>query len=162
MLQWADVLKDKSLENLPYKIELDARGRIVMTPASNRHGMFQTEIAALIRELLRGGQTISECSIATLDGVKVADVVWASPTFLKKHPNETPYTTAPEICVEITSPSNSRQEIAEKIAAYISKGAREVWVCDKNGNITFHDYSGKMKKSKLIAKFPSKISIRTS
>ena len=98
-----------------------------------------------------------ECSIQTLDGVKVPDVAWASKAFLGKHRNETPYPVAPEICVEVTSPSNSRQEIAGKIAAYLSKGAREVWVCDKNGNMSFHDYSGKMKKSKLVARFPSKI-----
>jgi Uma2 family endonuclease len=159
MLQWADVLKDKSLQNLPYKIELDAKGRIIMTPASNRHGMFQTELASRLRELMRRGRVFNECSIATLDGVKVADVVWASPAFLKKYHDTTPYAVAPEICVEVASPSNSRQEIAEKIAMYLSKGAREVWVCDLKGTITFHDYSGKLRKSKLTPRFPMRISI---
>ena len=157
MLQWADVLKDKSLRNLPYKIELDALGRIVMTPASNVHALFQGRIGVLLAQMLPKGEILTECSVQTLGGVKVPDVAWASKEFLGKHRNETPYPVAPEMCVEVTSPSNSRQEIAEKIAAYISKGAREVWVCDKNGNIAFHDYSGKMKKSKLVAKFPSKV-----
>ena len=162
MLRWADVLKDKSLQNLPYKIELDALGRIVMTPASNRHGMYQTEIASRLRALMRHGRVFNECSIATLDGVKVADVVWVSPAFLKKNRDVTPYAQSPEICVEVISPSNSHQEIEGKIAAYFSKGAREVWLCDLNGKMSFHDYSGKIRKSKLVAKFPSKISIRTS
>jgi hypothetical protein len=85
MLQWADVLNDKSLQNLPYKIELDAKRRIVMTPASNRHGMYQFKIGALLSRMMRDGQIINECSIETLDGVKVADVAWASEEFLKKH-----------------------------------------------------------------------------
>jgi len=157
MLQWSDVLKDKSLQNLPYKIELDTRGRIVMTPASNRHGRYQIKIGTLLSQLMQDGEAISECSIATLDGVKVPDVAWASNAFLKKHGYETPYTTAPEICVEIISPSNNRDEMDEKITLYLAKGAREVWLCDEKGNVTFKDHSGRLKKSKLVARFPSKI-----
>jgi Uma2 family endonuclease len=157
MLQWADVLKDKSLHNLPYKIELDMKGRIIMTPASNRHGMYQSKIGSLLGRMLRGGQVISECSIETLDGVKVADVAWASTEFLKKHPDETPFKHAPEICVEIISPSNRRAEMEEKITLYLAKGAREVWLCDEKGNVTFADHSGKLKRSKLVARFPSKV-----
>ncbi|MCI0475870.1 MAG: Uma2 family endonuclease [Anaerolineales bacterium] len=157
MLQWADVLKDKSLQNLPYKIELDAKGRIIMTPASNRHGMYQIEIGARLKRMMPGGRVFSECSIKTLDGVKVADVAWASNEFLKKYREQTPFTHAPEICVEIVSPSNRRAEMEEKITLYLAKGAREVWLCDEKGNVTFADHSGKLKKSKLVARFPSKI-----
>ncbi len=157
MLQWSDVLKDKSLQNLPYKIELDTRGRIVMTPASNRHARYQSEIAARLTRLLSSGKVFTECSIETIDGVKVADVAWASNAFLKKHHYETPFTNAPEICVEIISPSNSQIEMDEKITLYLAKGAREVWLCDEKGKLTFTDHNGKMKKSKLASKFPSKI-----
>jgi len=157
MLQWADVLNDKSLQNLSYKIELDAKGRIVMTPASNRHARYQGKIGGLLTRLARGGAVLTECSIETLDGVKVADVAWAANEFLKRHRDETPFTAAPEICVEITSPSNSRAEVEEKITLYLAKGAREVWLCDEKGNVTFADHSGKLKKSKLVARFPAKI-----
>jgi Uma2 family endonuclease len=44
------------------------------------------------------------------------------------HGFETPYTRAPEICVEVTSPSNSRKEMREKIDAYFAAGAKEVWL----------------------------------
>jgi Uma2 family endonuclease len=157
MLQWADVLKDKSLRNLPYKIELDAKGRIIMTPASNRHGMYQSQISVLLARLISDGRVISECSVETLDGVKVADVAWASDEFLRKHRNQTPFKHAPELCVEIISPSNRRAEMEEKITLYLAKGAREVWLCDEKGNVTFADHSGKLKKSKLVASFPSKV-----
>jgi Uma2 family endonuclease len=157
MLRWVDVLNDKSLQNLSYKIELDARGRIVMTPASNQHGRHQTRIAVLMTQLLRVGEAITECSIETMDGVKVADVVWASDKFIKKHRYQTPYPAAPEICVEIISPSNDDVEVNRKITLYLAKGAREVWICDDKGNVTFADHSGKLKKSKLVARFPSKI-----
>jgi len=157
MLRWADVINDKSLQDLPYKIELDARGRIVMTPASNQHARYQGKIAELLGPLARGGEVLTECSVETLDGVKVPDVAWASNAFLKKHHYETPFTQAPEICVEVVSPSNSHEEMDEKITLYLAKGAREVWLCDEKGNVSFHESSGKVKKSKLVVRFPTKI-----
>jgi Uma2 family endonuclease len=36
--------------------------------------------------------------------------------------------SAPELCIEVVSPSNSVKEIQEKIAAYIATGAQEVWI----------------------------------
>ncbi len=48
-MQWSDVLNDKSLSNLPYKIELNEYGQIVMSPASNQHGFLQVEIAFFLR-----------------------------------------------------------------------------------------------------------------
>jgi Uma2 family endonuclease len=44
---------------------------------------------------------------------------------------------APEICVEVISPSNKRGEIEEKRRLYFEAGAKEVWVCDKRGHLLF-------------------------
>jgi Uma2 family endonuclease len=38
---------------------------------------------------------------------------------------ETPYAKTPEICVEITSPSNSQAGMDEKAQLYLAKGAQE-------------------------------------
>ena len=154
---WAEVLADKSLQNLPYKIELNGRGQIVMSPASNRHGLYQAEIVTELKRLGRRGRVISECSVKTADGVKVADIAWMSAAFAKKHGLSTPYTTAPEICVEVVSPSNSKSEIDEKITLYLAKGAQEMWVCDGQGQMTFHDHSGELPKSKVFPRFPKTI-----
>ena len=50
-----------------------------------------------------GGEAISECSMDTPEGVKVADVAWYSPEFLARRGYETPYRSAPEIRVQIRS-----------------------------------------------------------
>mgnify|MGYP001313879954 CR=1 FL=1 len=42
----------------------------------------------------------------------------------------TPDLAAPEICLEILSPSNSIVEMEMKRALYFEAGAREVWECD--------------------------------
>lgn len=157
LMNWQEVCDDKSLQNLPYKIELDQWGRIVMSPANNRHGRRQSRINNLLEKLLNSGEAITECSIDTPLGTKVADVAWASDAFIQKHGYDTPYPVAPEICVEVKSLSNTGPEIAEKITLYLAKGAHEVWICGADGNMSFHDHTGKLAQSKLAVEFPAVI-----
>lgn len=140
-MRWADVLADKSLRDLPYKIELDRWGNIMMSPASNRHGRFQIVIGAML-EKIGGGRALIECSVDTPEGVKVADVAWCSDAFFAVHGYETPYAQAPEICVEVRSPSNSDEEMRFKIALYLAAGAREVWIAFEDGRTRFFDANG--------------------
>ncbi len=70
-----------------FKIELNRFGTILMSRASNRHG----RMAANLVNKLPGGEVITECSIQTSDGVKVAEVVWASDEFIRQFAYETPY-----------------------------------------------------------------------
>lgn len=78
-----------------------------MSPASNRHGRLQGVIYSLL-EKIGHGRALIECSIDTPEGVKVADVAWGSEEFFARHGYTTPYPEAPEICVEIRSPSNGQ------------------------------------------------------
>ncbi len=146
-MEWAKVIDNPLLKNLPFKIELNKWGKILMSPASNNHGRLQYEIGAHIDTHKPGGKIIMNCSIQTSDGVKVADVAWASDAFIEKYGYNTPYNKAPEICVEITSPSNSTGEIEEKIQLYLAKGAIEVWIVDENGTTSFYSYEGQIANS---------------
>ena len=148
-MRWSDVLGDKSLRDLPYKIELNEWGKIEMTPASNKHGNYESKIAFQLQSQLPDGETITECSIETNKGVKVADVAWCSQAFLEKHGFETPFTEAPEICVEILSPSNMREEMQEKIRLYLDRGATEVWLVYEDGQVEFYNRSGAVTKSQF-------------
>ncbi len=158
-MTWQEVLLDPSLQNLPYKIELNQKGKIEMSPASNRHGWLQAKIIALLSRLQAQGTVLSECSIQTTAGVKVADVVWFSQEFWNTHVFETPFTSAPEICIEIISPSNTKKEIREKIELYTNQGALEVWTCDLQGTIVFYNAKNTLEKSNLIADFPKQLEL---
>ena len=156
-MNWQEVCEEPTLQNLPFKIELNRYGQVVMSPASNRHGRDQTRIAGKLLELLSEGEVITECSVDTPEGTKVADVVWASAEFIARHALTTPYPEAPEICVEVVSPSNSSAEMEEKRNLYFSQGAREVWICDEEGQVTFFDAEGQLGASGLVPKFPDRI-----
>lgn len=156
-MRWSEVIDSPYLQNLPFKIELNRFGKILMSPASNRHGMMQVAVVTEIGRRRRDGQLINECSVQTADGVKVADVAWASDSFIAKHGYTTPYKLAPEICVEVVSPSNSKVEMRLKAALYLARGAEEVWVVDENGAMRVFDHEGERGKSRLVKNFKLKL-----
>ena len=151
-MNWQEVCDDPSLRDLPYKIELNEWGQIVMSRASSRHGILQGLLIEALNRLKSDGLAFPECPIQTSKGVKVADVVWISSGFLRDLGEETPFSKAAEVCVEVMSPSNSLRELEEKRELYFARGAREVWICDEQGTLTFFDCSGQIPSSQL---FPS-------
>ena len=84
-MEWQQVIENPFLQNLPFKIELNKWGKVLMSPASNNHGRWQFEVGTLIKEKKQSGVVITECSIQTPEGVKVADVAWLSDEFVEKH-----------------------------------------------------------------------------
>jgi Uma2 family endonuclease len=152
-MQWSEVLELPYLQNLPFKIELNRFGQILMSPASNLHGGIQVELGALFLTKLPQGKTFSECSIQTEDGVRVADIAWASAEFLTTHGEVTPFPRAPEICIEITSPSNTKAEIDYKISLYFSQGAQEVWIVTLQKKVTIYIAGAVSSRSKYLPNF---------
>lgn len=156
LARWTQLINDPSLEDLPYKIELNNEGTIEMSPASNLHGMRQAEVGRTLGNALPHGRVITECSILTRIGIRVPDVAWASSEFLAQEGNNTPFTRAPEICVEVRSKSNTHREINRKVQAYLAAGAIEVWVVDEDGALKMHSASGELTQSKFDVKYEAR------
>ena len=147
--KWLEVIENPFFRDVPFKVELNKFGQILMSPASNRHGILQNKVARQIENRKQSGVVVIECSILTNEGVRVADAAWLSDEFYAEFGEKTPYPKAPEICVEVKSPGNSKGEMEEKIRLYLEKGALEVWIIDESAKINFHTHTGKMKTSKL-------------
>ncbi|BCG62711.1 MAG: hypothetical protein methR_P0361 [Methyloprofundus sp.] len=156
-MQWQEVCEHPSLKNLPFKIELDEYGKILMSPVKVYHSAFQGEIAFILRSLLKTGRTLPECAIKTSKGTKVADVAWASLELFQIIKEQTECSVAPEICVEVISASNSQREIDEKKALYFEAGAKEFWTCNENGVLKFFSPETQLSASVLVPNFPVKI-----
>jgi Uma2 family endonuclease len=159
---WQSVIDNPNLRDLPYKIERNQWGQLIMSPTHNNHSDFQEEIQALLRQQKTSGRVIPECTIATSKGEKVVDVAWASTNFRQAHKHEAAYSAAPELCVEVRSPNNSWAEMTEKIALYLEKGAIEVWICQvsgESGQMRFFGAGGEMAQSLLFPSFPGQLSI---
>lgn len=148
-MQWSDAINNLVLQNLPFKIEQNKFGNILMSPASNQHGRIQVQININLSNQLPKEKVIAECSTQTAEGVKAADLVWASDEFINTFSYKTPYPKEPEICIKIVSPSNSKAEISNKVNFYLAKGAIEVWIVHENGKI--ETYTGEIKQSCIAA-----------
>jgi len=156
-MTWAELCNNPRFQDLPFKIELNKAGQIIMSPTRNAHGYFAVKIATLLGELLPSGTAFVELAIETEDATKVADVAWASQATFKVIKDEASCSGAPEICVEVKSTGNSAAEIAFKCQLYLKAGAKEYWVCDQIGHLQFFDSTGQIDKSRLCPQFPEQL-----
>jgi Uma2 family endonuclease len=159
--RWEELSHDPSLADLGKRIETDRYGYVIMSMyPGGWHGSLEAEFSYLFRSLL-GGTAVTECPISTSDGVKLADVGWFSTARYAEVRDHLAYPKAPEICVEIISPSNTQPEMALKRKLYFEAGCVEFWTCDRDGNVAFFDTpeGDAIKRSGLCAEFPAKVEV---
>jgi hypothetical protein len=160
--RWTELLADSRLAQLQERVETDRFGRIIMSPPPTAyHGSYQFRIGVLLDRYMQGGRVSTECPISTADGVKAADVAWASPECLQVLGNLPCFPRAPEICVEVLSPGNTEAEMREKMALYFDAGAKEVWQCTETGTMKFFK-SGEaqsLRSSRLCPDFPAQVEL---
>ena len=77
-MTWDEVCANRYLRDLPFWIETNRRGQIVIGPPHNDHRYAQSSIYDLLREKMRRGRALQETVIDTEDGNKLADATWMS------------------------------------------------------------------------------------
>jgi len=158
-LSWKEVCEDPALEDLPYKIETNEHGQIVMSPNYLWHSRGQHQLAKQLDQCVEGGEVLTEAAIRTTKGTKVADVAWFTDARWDEVKDALDAPIAPEICVEIRSAGNTDAEMAEKRALYLEAGAEEVWICDSGGDLTFFDAEGEQSTSARVPAFPDRLDL---
>ena len=155
-MTWEEICAEPVLANLPYRIETDKWGNILMSPPPGiDHSYQQSRINILLDRLMKGGYSLTECPVQTPGGVRAMDAAWMSQErFEQGSQGKNVYQIAPEICVEVRSPRNSFAEIQEKMSLYFSVSAVECWVCDRGGRMSFFDAEGPIPRSELCPDFP--------
>jgi Uma2 family endonuclease len=141
LARWVELQGFPELARLPFKIETDRLGRIVMSPPPFfSHARYTGRIIELLHAHLPEGKAFPETPVITSDGVKVTDAAWFSAGYANELEGQNPpaLERAPEICIEVLSPSNTPEEMAEKRALYLEAGAREVWLCGLDGKVAFY------------------------
>ncbi len=160
--RWDELLADAELARFEGRIETDRHGHVIMSPPpAPAHGRHQARIAHLLQTLLPRGAVLTECPVSTADGVKGADVAWASPAALGRLGNRGCFPEAPEICIEVLSPGNTEAEVNEKVALYFDAGAQEVWLCAASGAMRFlaRGNPGPLDHSRLCPRFPAQVDL---
>ena len=159
--RWDELCADRELAVIEGRYETDRFGDVIMHYyAEFAHGDKQGDLLSLLRHFLPDGKATVECPISTSEGIKVADVVWISKARLKQVGGRAALKGAPEICVEVLSKSNTREEIEEKRRLYFEAGAKEVWLCGRTGRMLFFLHAAprhSVKASILCPDIPSKL-----
>jgi Uma2 family endonuclease len=152
--RYRDMCADPYYAKVPGKIELDVWGRLLMTPPNVYHGTVQGRLCQKLAAL--GGETSVETPIATATALFVTDVAWSSSEFARRHAGETPLMSAPEICIEVVSPSNSIKELREKVSAYLAAGAAEAWIVyPQSKRCEFYGKAGQLQRSAYAVELSS-------
>ena len=154
---WDEVIADPQLQELPYKLELNADGELIMNAVRVIHSFLVYEIQQHLQKLRSIGSTPTEFPVRTKDGVRSPDIVWISQERKALTLNESAASLAPEICIEVMSPGNTERKMLEKKDLYIDAGALECWICDENGIMRFYNLTGSLEQSRLVPEFPKQI-----
>ena len=139
--RWLQICTDPAFADRPERFEIDAAGQLIMSPPPGfDHRQRARAIANLLDQLHAGELATVEQAILTRDGqIRIADVVLltnAQKRWLLANPTS-PLPTAPPVCVEILSRSNTPAEIEEKRALYFEASATEVWICNLDCSMLF-------------------------
>lgn len=135
--RWGELCGDPSLDDLPYKVELAASGKLELSPKTTRRGLFMADIGFQLQRELPEGVVAMSCAVLTATAVRIADVVWASRDVWPADNGGYLLERAPELCVEVCSP-----ESEEKVFSYLAAGAREVWIVSEDASIRYFDRAG--------------------
>ena len=148
-LRYAELCDDPCFASVLGKIEIDLWGRLLMSPPPRPyHGRVQARLADKLTAL--GGEKTIEAAIATPLGLFVADLAWSSQKSAPGSSDVAALMRAPELCIEIVSPSNSSKEMSEKVAAYLAAGAEEVWIVyPRSKRCEVHGQHGLMERSRF-------------
>jgi Uma2 family endonuclease len=133
------IMTIEEFERLPddgWRLEL-VRGQVVREPpAGFEHGDVAFEIGTLLRLFARkhrlGKVVGTDAGFVLFDEpptVRAPDVAFVSKERLTFDPKRFA-PIAPDLAVEVISPSNTMSEIHEKVLDYLDAGTRLVWVVD--------------------------------
>lgn len=132
----------EEVERLPdeaARLEL-VRGQVVREPlAGFEHGGIGVQVAsclhAFVRQHALGKVLAAETGFVLFDDpptVRAPDVAFVARDRLPAEPRGFAH-LAPDLAVEIVSPSNTHSEIQDKVFDYLDAGTRLVWVVEPRG-----------------------------
>jgi Uma2 family endonuclease len=148
-VRYRAICDDPAFARVPGKVEIDRWGRTLMSPpAAPYHGRLQVKLVDKLA--LLGGERAVETPIATPFGLFVADLTWSSQKSGPGSERVNPLMRAPDLCIEVVSPTNSRKELNEKTKAYLAAGAEEVWIVyPRSKRCDVHTKEGLIERSRF-------------
>jgi Uma2 family endonuclease len=131
------LLTADELEQMPdddsVRTELDEGELITMPPAGEDHGSIGCEICGILRNFVRKHR-LGRCYIADTgfrlknETVRAPDVAFVRQSRLAEIKSKGFAKGAPDLAVEIFSPSDSVPQLMRKVKQYFAAGTHTVWI----------------------------------
>ena len=122
-----------------YRLELE-RGRVIREPLPGEtHAELCVRLGHFLYDFVERnglGRVLGEVGVITErdpDTVRGPDLAFTSRARMNAYPAPGFLDSAPDLCVEILSPSNRAARMQQKVVEYLDAGARLVWVIDPIG-----------------------------
>jgi Uma2 family endonuclease len=119
-----------------YRLEL-VRGMVVREPGPGElHGAADINLATALHLYVRErrlGRVLSNVGFVLYESpgtVRFPDTAFVKRERLHRDPQQGVLRMAPDLAIEVLSPSNRAREIREKVADYLDTGSGMVWVVD--------------------------------
>lgn len=127
-----------------------------LSPTSNRHGLIASRLhlalGGFVRQHRLGETFVAElgCTLSTYT-VRAPDIAYISQGRLppRGEADDHFYAGAPDLAVEVLSPSDRWPAVGKKVMQYLDAGAREVWVVDPKKR-QIHTYAGSPPTSRIV------------
>jgi hypothetical protein len=111
----------------PDYYELNEFGELILSPKpTTGHQRVASAIARMLTSQC-GGEAVTEVSVLTDRGVRIPDVVWMQTDRWTAFKGQTPLELVPDVCVEVLSPSNTREEIEKTLRGGARGGLPSAW-----------------------------------
>jgi Uma2 family endonuclease len=133
------LLTAEDLERMPgddsVQLELDEGELITMPPAGEEHGYVETDLVARLHNFVRKhrlGRVYTGDTGFRLrdDTVRSPDIAFVRKERLAEIRSKGFAKGAPDLAVEIPSPSDTLRQLFRKVRQYLASGCHTVWVVD--------------------------------
>ena len=127
----------EQFDQLPEKegvlYELNEGEVVVMTEPMPRHNIVRDNVAFLLRSFVQPsklGTVFTETGYRLTAGtVRIPDVSFVTAERMCDVDLDRRIQGAPALAIEVVSPTDTAEEIRQKVKQYLSAGARAVWIC---------------------------------
>jgi hypothetical protein len=120
---WTGLISDERYSSVAGRVETNREGEVLLSPLPPpRHGRRQAQIGIHLEKHLPQGFVLTGCPVSTSEGVKVTDVAWFNSSREEETNADDLPERAPDICVEVLAPSDTRTETDARRALYFWGG----------------------------------------
>ena len=150
--KWIELSEARVFDQQPVKVELEPSGRVIGFEEDSQVRKRRDAIAEALGRELPFGEIVTPV-VVTLSGVRKPSIGWAMPGHVPEV-QPCPSFRSPDIWIDIAPARMLQRHVRERHQSIFMAGARECWICQPSGKISFFGLTGVLPMSEICPVFP--------